>query len=402
MRAHSLEKHKLLEAYLTRYVATLTQNIKIDHLPLTVIDGYAGGNIYTDGVTGQERPGSPSIIINAIRQAERLANEKRTKQFRIEDDYFFIEQNKNAYCSLELTLKLSEHGPQLGNNIHLINDDFASQSDRIIEFVTNKSPSGRAIFVLDQCGYDKVPFACIREIMRSIPNAEIILTFAADFLIDYLQEERPNRRLASIPELDLDALASKVDRSDPLWRTLIQFELHSEVQRSAAAKFYTPFFIHSKDSHRDLWLVHLSRHHRARDVMVGVHWDLQNSFAHYGGPGLKMLGYHQDEDILYTKQPYFPGFYFDNKAKALTREALFEELPSVIFDYTDPIDFRSLFSNISNETPATSQILRLSLRDLARERQIIIKDKTGGIIRRAGVQHDSDVILIPRQKRLFF
>ena len=284
IRAHSLEKHKLLEAYLTRYVATLTQNIKIDHLALTVIDGFAGGNIYTDSVTGQERPGSPSIIINAIRQAERLANEKRTKDFKIEDDYFFIEQNKNAYASLELTLKLSEHGPQIGNNIHLINDDFASHANRIIEFVTTKSPSGRAIFVLDQCGYDKVPFACIRNIkcvLRSL-NAEIILTFAADFLIDYLREERPNRRLTSIPELDLDAMASKFDRTDPRWRTLIQFELHSEVQRSAAAKFYTPFFIHSKESHRDLWLVHLSRHHRARDVMMGVHWDIQNSFAHFG------------------------------------------------------------------------------------------------------------------------
>ena len=145
--------------------------------------------------------------------------------------------------------------------------------------------------------------------MRSIPNAEIILTFAADFLIDYLQEERPNRRLTSIPELDLDAMASKFDRTDPRWRTLIQFELHSEVQRSARPSS-TAVFYPFKDSHRDLWLVHLSRHHRARDVMMGVHWDIQNSFAHYGRPGLKMLGYHQDEDVLYTKQPYFPEFLF--------------------------------------------------------------------------------------------
>ena len=169
-------------------MATLTQNIKIDHLALTVIDGFAGGNIYTDPTTGRECPGSPSIIMNAIREAERLANEKRTKKFQIRDDYFFIEQDKEAFSSLELTLKLSEHGKRIGNSIHLFNDDFAAHSTRIIEFVTEKSRSGRAIFVLDQCGYDKVPFACIREIMRSIPNAEIILTFAADFLIDYLRE----------------------------------------------------------------------------------------------------------------------------------------------------------------------------------------------------------------------
>ena len=108
IRPHSQEKHKLLQAYLTRYVATLTQNVKIDHLALTVIDGFAGGNIYLDP-KGRELPGSPSIIMNAMREAERVANEKRTKKFRIKDDYFFIEQNKEAFCSLELTLKLSEH-----------------------------------------------------------------------------------------------------------------------------------------------------------------------------------------------------------------------------------------------------------------------------------------------------
>ena len=115
-----------------------------------------------------------------------------------------------------------------------------------------------------------------------------------------------------------------------------------------------------------------------------------------------MLGYRPDEDVFHTKQPYFPGFYFDDKAKALTREALFEELPGLIFGYADAISFLSLFSSISNETPATSQILRLSLYDLAKEGHIVIKDQSGSTIRREGVQHESDLILIPRQKRLFF
>jgi three-Cys-motif partner protein len=115
-------------------------------------------------------------------------------------------RNKEAFSSLELTLKLSEHAKRLGNSIHLFNDSFAAHSARIIEFVNEKSRSGRAIFVLDQCGYDKVPFACIRNIMHSIPNAEIILTFAADFLIDYLREGLPNRQLRSLPELDLDIM----------------------------------------------------------------------------------------------------------------------------------------------------------------------------------------------------
>jgi three-Cys-motif partner protein len=402
IRAHSAEKHRLLESYLAKYVATLTQNIKIDRLRLTLVDGFAGGNVYTDAVTGSERPGSPSIIIGAIKEAERLANVKRTKQFKILDDYFFIEKDKDAYDSLERTLKSSEHASLVGDTIHLLNDDFASCSHRIIEFIHRKSKTGRSIFVLDQCGYTRVPFHCIRDILRSVPNAEIILTFAADFLIDYLRDDRPNRRLASIPDLDLDALSSSVEKSDPRWRRLIQLELHGEVQRLAAARFYTPFFIHSRDSHRDLWLVHLSRHHRARDVMVGVHWESHNCFAHYGKPGLKMLGYDPDEDILNTRQPFFEGFYFDNKAKALTKESLCEELPALIFDSPDALDFKTLFSRISNETPATSEILRESLHELAIAGHIIIKDADGLTSRRAGIQHESDLIIIPRQKRLFY
>ena len=46
----------------------------------------------------------------------------------------------------------------------------------------------------------------------------------------------------------------------PRWRSLIQLELPLRGPESSHAKFYTPFFIHSQDSHRDLWLVHLSRH----------------------------------------------------------------------------------------------------------------------------------------------
>jgi three-Cys-motif partner protein len=145
-----------------------------------------------DDRTGQARPGSPSIILSAIQEAEQAARATRTKEFRVEADYFFIERDKDAYCSLELTLKHSEHASELGNSIHVINDDFAAQTDRLIEFVSEKGRAARSIFVLDQCGYDKVPFSCVRKIMGSLRNAEVILTFAADFLIDYLQERRPN------------------------------------------------------------------------------------------------------------------------------------------------------------------------------------------------------------------
>ena len=38
--------------------------------------------------------------------------------------------------------------------------------------------------------------------------------------------------------------------------------------------------------------------------MVGLHWDQNNSFSHYGKPGLAMLGYDPDRDIKVTGQPF--------------------------------------------------------------------------------------------------
>lgn len=402
IRAHSLEKHKLLGAYLTRYIETLTQNIKIDQLNLTLVDGFAGGNVYLNKSTGERISGSPSIVIKSVRDADIAANQKRKKPFAIFDDYFFIEKDAGAYESLKRSLADSEQAGEVRGETNVLRGEFTTYIPRIVDFISKKRGGGRSIFVLDQCGYDQVPFETIRTILATLPRAEVILTFAADFLIDYLREKEPNRRLASLPSLDLDALAASCDRSAPQWRRVIQMGLHSQVQAASGAKFYTPFFIHSVDSHKDLWLLHLSGHPRARDVMVGLHWQHQNSFAHYGGAGLKMLGYHPGEDVAHTKQPYLNGFLFDGPAKALTEDALLDELPARIFDHMGEISFNELFSSISNETPATSEILRKVIKTLAEDNIIRVKDETGDKLRAAGVRRGSDIIFVPSQRRLFF
>jgi len=117
IRPHSREKHKLLEAYLGLYVDTLAQNIKVPCLQLTIVDGFAGGNIYTDGITGEICAGSPTIILEAMREAERRENERRKNPFTIVDHYFFIENDRGNFESLELTLKSSGYAKNINNNI---------------------------------------------------------------------------------------------------------------------------------------------------------------------------------------------------------------------------------------------------------------------------------------------
>ena len=69
IRDHSLAKHRMLGEYLKHYVATLVKNPRIDCLPITIVDGFAGGNRYVDQ-QGSPRPGSPSIILDAMQDAE--------------------------------------------------------------------------------------------------------------------------------------------------------------------------------------------------------------------------------------------------------------------------------------------------------------------------------------------
>jgi hypothetical protein len=114
-----------------------------------------------------------------------------------------------------------------------------------------------------------------------------------------------------------------------------------------------------------------------------------------------MLGYDPDEDPLTSPQLRLPGFYFDSSAKQRTIETLLDDIPSYLFENTESIQFADLFSAISNGTPATSQHLREALRRLAREGTLTIRDASGQTHRRSGVQRDSDVIVLARNRTLF-
>jgi hypothetical protein len=181
------------------------------------------------------------------------------------------------------------------------------------------------------------------------------------------------------------------------WRQTIQLALHQEIFKKSGAKHYTPFFIRSKEAHRDYWLIHLSNHSRARDVMVALHWLENTSFAHYGRPGLSMLGYDQDRDIKITGQPYL----FDESARALTHESLMDQLPARLFTFKDGIAFADFFSGLTNETPATSEIIKEAIAKMLSEGIISVRDKTGLKKRHAGILHRTDLIKPSSQPLLF-
>ena len=193
IRPHSLAKHRVIDAYLRRYVDVLTQNRRIPEFRLTLVDGFSGGGVYRDWKTGERQPGSPMIMLEAMRDAAIAAQEKRSKEFNLDVEYFFIEKKPTFFSYLESTLRESEFQTFLGQQVHLLRGNFVEQLPAILQQIRQRGRGERAIFLLDQFGYKDVPMPEIRRIFSELKNAEVILTFATDAMINYLSESEGNR-----------------------------------------------------------------------------------------------------------------------------------------------------------------------------------------------------------------
>jgi len=340
-------------------------------------------------------------MLEAMKTAQAEAQKRRTKPFHLDVQYIFVEKDGNALAHLRQVLIERGHGPLIDDRIHLIHGEFVDNSGRIMESVRGRGRANRAIFMLDQFGYTDAPLPTIREILSKLENAEVILTFATDSLIDYLSTDEASQAILKKTGLSISPTDIATAKQERDWRRAIQYSLHRQIPAQTGAKYYTPFFIRSQDAHRDFWLIHLSGHYRARDVMVGLHWQESTSFAHYGGPGLGMLGYNQRQDPKRTRQLTLPGFFFDQTARVASHELLSEQLPGQLAKHRDGIPFADLFSSVTNDCPVTADIMREILSDLARSGVIRVKDKSGNTFRRSGLQSNSDIILPNPQKRLF-
>lgn len=399
IEAHSLAKHEVLRAYLLTYVEVLTAEVRRDLLRLTLVDGFAGGGQYVDAQGGLHL-GSPLLMLNAMREAEVSAQGRRTKPFRLDTRFFFVEKEPQVRAFLRQLLVDEGHGPQIDESIHLLGGEFASHAGDIIERIKGRGTAGRSIFLLDQYGYRDVPLPLIRSIFANLRNAEVVLTFATDWLLDYMSTEDTYRQILKNMGLAsfLDDLPSIMEnKSRPNWRALAQVSLHENLRAGSGAAHFTPFFIVSEAAHRDYWLIHLSNHARARDEMAKLHWAMQTRFHHYAGHGLSMLGYRAADDPRVTGQQTFA---FDDLAEASTRAALRDDIPHALESHPDGIEFSTFFAQECNETPASSTIMADVTRDLSNERAIEVLTPEGKL-RRPGAQvRNTDIVRLARQVRL--
>ncbi|MDP3759732.1 MAG: three-Cys-motif partner protein TcmP [Ramlibacter sp.] len=401
---HSEVKHALLRGYLVEYFSTLVSSPHQDRIQLTIVDGFCGGGRYTTQ-SGAAAPGSPIVILQAIREAQlRIEIEQRRRKPIVFDvELICIDESPSAIDHLRHVLIEQGYENQLsGGSIRLLQGDFVVHCESAVAEARRRSPrAGRAVFILDQYGYDSVPLAAIQTIF-SLHRAEVILTFAVDALINFLSEknlsdfQRKTGIQAPITARELDEM-----KKTPGWRLYLQSGLYQGITRESGAEYFTPFFIRSERGHGDFWLVHLSRHWKARDVMTTTHWKHHNHFIHYGDAGLDMFATGYAARIDDADRPQ-RAFEFDDVAKTRSIDSMLAQIPRAIATYPAGVRFQDFFESRVNLTPATRQMISLTVLQLASLGELEVIREDGKISTARSAINGEHVLRLPKQRTFSF
>lgn len=403
LKQHSRAKHEVLRSYLVAYLQTLVSSPSQDEIRVTMVDGFAGGGVYRHETTGELLLGSPFQFLEAAVEAQALMNPERHKPLVMNLDYFFVEEDPGAVAYLRQALKERGYGQRLGQDIRLLEGRFEQHVQGIQEFIKRKSPrKGRSVFLLDQYGYTDVPMPLIQQLLQ-FPAAEVILTFAVDALINYAGDTAQTRgtlERLGMPEVLRGRTFADIKSNERDFRLFIQSCLYRDLVEGCGASYYTVFFIRT-EGYGDYWLVHLSQHPRARDVMTQVHWKHNNSFVHYGGAGINMftLGYLSGRDVGYTGQ-HAMDFLFDDSASERTASTLMEQLPHLIFARDEGLDFEALYAATCNTSPADSEHYKRAVERLIHAKEVEVVSPNGSRKTKASTIRGQDRIVPSRQLSL--
>lgn len=398
---HSKTKHNVYREYLKQYLRERVKSPQFDKIRINIVDGFAGGGIYATGSYKDIYYGSPIILLQTLAEMQIELQAQQRKDFLLDYQLHLVDVSSEAIDTLRKVLKYRGFSELIGTRVFLHLDSFQNALPNLIDHVSGR---GRTIFILDQYGYTDVPFSSLDLIFRSLNSPEVILTFAfhhlAAFVHDFDALNKTFARLC-IGGLDRDEYNASITKRGGL-EFLIQRHLHKAFL--SVAKFFTPFFITSRGdessglrgSNLAYWLLHLSQHPLARDVMTRLHWDHHNHFAHYGGAGSNMLlGFDPAQT---QSQNELQAFLFDDDARTRTKVALMADLPREIAHYRDGLTFADFHTNICNGSPADTEIMKEVLANLAQDRIINIKTAAGSRKRNPANILPDDRLFLPEQK----
>jgi len=370
---HSKAKLEVLRAYLRQYFDRLAINPKREELKLDLVDGFAGGGVFQDG--DQVLPGSPLVMLEEAEAARRRLNEGRDKKLGINCRFYFIDKEKSHTDHLRQVLKESDYEID-GKEITVQTGLFEDNVEGVVRSIRERQPrTGRAIFLLDQTGFSCVKLDLVRRIFSELATAEVIPTFAADALVNHLAKTPEVIKMVAPIELTEPRIDDLIKyRNGDGGRALIQRTLRNQIRSVTQAAYDTPFFIRPQISRRALWFVHLSRHPTARDVMIQQHWNIQNTFEHYGTAGFGMLGW---DTLKYSET--LPLFQFRELDEQAMQEQLLNSLPEKLFSLANekPVTVDAMHHVFANQTAARFSDLNKAVLRLVREGEFDILDTNG-------------------------
>ena len=396
IESHSDAKLRLLEAYLDRYFDIVCANRKMDRFRITLVDAFCGGGLFTH--RGEDRLGSPLVMIDAVRRAEERLNRGRRKPLTIETQFIFVDQDDAAIEHLRDALDQRRLHEAVTGKIRVRTANASSAMQDLVQSAQAWSQKGRSIFLLDQCGYTDVPHRDIRMIYQDLPKSEVIVTYAFGAIYDYMTDR--SEFLAALapievlPEQLRELLESKQFRAGRYFAGRI---LGRHLQHRVGSQFASRFFLRSERSDRDMWLVHYSKVLRSRLAMSDAHWSVQNSITQ-GEAGLDMVGFRPrwEDQISFD-------FGFQDSDAGRMHSALMREIPEWLdqLEHEGAPTFDAFLSLLADGTAATEEQFQRALNALQKESDIEILTPSGANKRQGTLIQPTHRISLPRQGILF-
>ena len=374
IEGHSKAKLTVLRRYIRAYFDRLNVNPHRETFKLDLVDGFSGGGTFLDN--GHLISGTPLIMLEEIEAAKRRLNQNRNKPLEFDCKCYFVDVEQAHINHLQKVLSEQNHAIK-DSSIIVRNNAFELEIDNILKEIQRRQPrAGRAIFLIDQTGFYQLELAIVRRIFDNLPAAEVILTFAADSLINHLANTPQLIKAVAPLNLTESQIHDLIQlKNGAGGRALVQRTLRAHLRAITGATFDTPFYIQPRESRRALWFLHLSRHPTARDVMIRLHWEIQNTFEHYGRGDFGMLGW----DAL--KPDTFSLFHFEQLEIQQMNEQLLETMPAKLYGLAsqEPVTVDAIRHVLGNDTAARFSDLDEVILRLAKEREIQILSSTGAV-----------------------
>lgn len=397
LEQHSAVKHRIIESYVRDYIITLMKRATIPKLQLTLVDGFAGGGCYV-GENGMLVDGSPILMMRAVQEARALVNLERVVEREISADYEFIDILQDTVDYLRYWINgRTEEGAiahQEAQRARIEHGNFLEKLPCLINRIKHRKMGERAIFVLDQYNYHDLPLQYIRQILQSLNSAEVILTFNIGSMITFLSDRAANRKPLEhvgldkyIPWQDLKRLKAEEQQT---WRRNLQRHIAYGIRKETGAPFATLFFVKPFGHNTwDYWLIHLSKHYKAHEVMKDLHWQNATQFGHELEPGVFLQGYDANHDQDYTGQETFD---FSEQSRTACVEGLHEYFGQRLSEIRQPIQLREVVLDCASQSPGSSSHFLEAAKHLHHSNRIIVTGKDGRVRRPSMRYHLDDVV----------